>query len=549
MLKETLTSLFEKSIIQNWELEAFSDYESDTITYSHVADRIMFLHELFRNYNVKAGNKIAIIGKNSSNWAITYLATVSFGAVIVPILPDFKPDDVHHIVNHSDSVLLFSSDQIFDDLDESVMTNLLGVLSIKDFSILYSDKKSVKEIIKTLEKSYLDNFDSELTKQNFHLKTIKNDKLAVIVYTSGTTGFSKGVMLSHNSLVANIQFAQVHMPLDKGDTIVSFLPIAHVFGCAFEFLFPFCSGCHITFLGKTPSPKVILKAFGEVHPRLILSVPLVIEKIYKKQIKPILNKNTIKLLLQIPMTRKLLYKKINAKLTTVFGSDFREIVIGGAPLNAEVEQFLHDIGFRFTIGYGMSECGPLISYTGWKNYRLQSTGQIVDTMKVKIDSADQYNDIGEIMVRGDNVMNGYYKNPEATKKVLDKDGWLRTGDLGVIDKDNFIYIKGRSKSMILGSSGKNIYPEELEAKLNNLSFVQESLVVEKNGQLVALVYPDMELIDKNNISESALEEIMEKNKQEMNDTFPSYMRITKIEIYPEEFEKTPKKSIKRFLYS
>jgi len=465
MKNGALVSLFENSLKQNWKLKAFSDYKGNPITYANVADRILFLHSFFNTYGIKKGDKIALIGKNSVNWAISYLATVTYGAVVVPILPDFKPDDVHHIVNHSDSVLLFSTEQIFENLDESAMKNLYGILSLSDFSITYSNKKINSKIIETVRKEYLRKYDNKLSAENFRLKDINNQDLAVIVYTSGTTGFSKGVMLPHLSLLVNIQFAQKHMSLNPGDTIVSFLPIAHVFGCAFEFLFPFCSGCHITFLGKTPSPKVILKAFDEIHPRLILSVPLVIEKIYKKQLKPLLNKGSVKFLLKIPFTRNLLYKKIREKLTVVFGSNFREIVIGGAPLNAEVEQFLRDIGFRFTVGYGMSECGPLISYSGWKDYKLQSTGKLVDSMEVKIDSSDQFNEIGEILVRGDNVMNGYYKHDEASKKVLDKDGWLRTGDLGVIDEDNVIYIKGRSKSMILGPSGKNIYPEELEGKL------------------------------------------------------------------------------------
>lgn len=548
-MNKTLISLFIDSIRQNWEHKAFSNYNGKTITYAEVANRILFLHSIFKNYGIKKGDKISIIGKNSINWAVTYLATVSFGAVIVPILPDFKADDVHHIVNHSDSVLLFSTDQIFDELDGSAMKNLYGVFSLTDFSILHTNKKTSEKITEKINNEYLKDFNNILTVKNFHLDDVSNEDLAVIVYTSGTTGFSKGVMLPNISLVANIVFAQEHMPLNPGDTIVSFLPIAHVFGCVFEFLFPFCSGCHITFLGKTPSPKVILKAFGEIHPRLILSVPLVIEKIYKKQLKPLLNKGSVKLLLKIPFTRKLLYKKIKKKLTIVFGSNFREIVIGGAPLNAEVEQFFHDIGFRFTIGYGMSECGPLISYSCWEKYKLQSTGKLVDGMEIKIDSSDPYNKVGEIIVRGKNVMYGYYKHVKATEKVLDKDGWLRTGDMGVIDEENFIFIKGRSKSMILGASGKNIYPEELEARLDNMPYVQESIVVEKDGKLVALVYPDMEMIDKNSIDENEIEHIMEENKKTMNDIFPSYMRIVKFEIYPVEFEKTPKRSIKRFLYS
>jgi len=545
----SLVLLFENSIKKNWKLKAFSNYKGNPITYADVADRILFLHSFFNIYGVKKGDKIALIGKNSVNWAISYLATVTYGAVVVPILPDFKSDDVHHIVNHSDSLLLFSTEQIFEYLEESAMKNLYGIFSLSDFSITYSSKKLNQKVIESVNKNYLCKFNDHLTVENFQLNEIDNKGLAAIVYTSGTTGFSKGVMLPHLSLIVNIQFAQKYMPLNPGDTIVSFLPIAHVFGCAFEFLFPFCNGCHITFLGKTPSPKVILKAFDEIHPRLILSVPLVIEKIYKKQLKPVLNKSSVKLLLKIPFARNLLFKKIREKLTVVFGSNFREIVIGGAPLNAEVEQFLRDIGFRFTVGYGMSECGPLISYSGWKDYKLQSTGRLVDSMEVKIDSSDQFNEIGEIMVRGDNVMNGYYKHEEASKKVLYKDGWLRTGDLGVIDEDNVIYIKGRSKSMILGPSGKNIYPEELEGKLNNLPFVQESIIIEKDGQLVALVYPDMEMIDSNHIKEDELERIMETNRKTMNKIFPAYMRIVKIEIYPEEFDKTPKRSIKRFLYT
>ncbi|MCD4796073.1 MAG: AMP-binding protein [Candidatus Cloacimonetes bacterium] len=549
MMKRNLVKMFEETIRKNWDLPAFSNYKGETYKYSDVADKIVFLHHLFRNMGIKRGDKISVIGINSTNWAIVYLSVVTYGAVIVPILPDFKPADIHHIVNHSDSVLFFAADTIFENLDETSMPNLPAIFSLTDLSVLHSNKKNLNIIIEKTEKSYLEKYDGKLTAEKLEFDEVNNSELVSIIYTSGTTGFSKGVMLLHNNLAANIVFAQEHMPLQPGETIVSFLPVAHVFGCVFEFLFPVTCGCHITFLGKIPSPKVLIKAFDEIHPRLILSVPLVIEKIYKKQVKPTLEKGSMKILLKIPFMRKVIYKKVNAKLTEVFGGNFREIVIGGAALNEEVEQFLRNIGFRYTVGYGMTECAPLISYTSCKDFKKASTGQIVDTMEVKIDSKDPYNEVGEILVRGENVMCGYYKYEDASKEALDTDGWLHTGDLGVIDKENFIFIKGRCKSMILGPSGKNIYPEEIEAKLNNMPFVMESIIIEKDGKLIALVYPDMEAVDTNKVSERELVNIMTDNRKQLNLHLPGYMNITRIEIYPEEFEKTPKKSIKRFLYA
>lgn len=549
MVKQNLVDLFETSIKQNWNLPAFSNYREASISYSDVAHKIIFFHRYFEKMDLKVGTKIAVFGKNSVNWAICYLATVTYGAVIVPILPDFKPGDVHHIVNHSDAQLLFAADTLFENLDENSMSKLDAVISLNDFSVLFKRKRNADELLQKAQEDYLNGFKKKISPENLKFKKIANKELAAIIYTSGTTGFSKGVMLPHNSLISNIDFAQHNMPLEPGDTIVSFLPIAHVFGCAFEFLFPFASGCHITFLGKTPSPKILIKAFQEIHPRLILSVPLVIEKIYRKQIKPKLDKSIVKLLLYLPPFKKKIYSKVNATLTEVFGGNFREIVLGGAALNEEVEKFLRAIKFRYTVGYGMTECGPLISYTGWKNFIPTSCGKIVDNMELRIDSNDPFNEVGEIMVKGDNVMNGYYKNKEATATAIDKDGWLRTGDLGVMDSNKNIFIKGRSKSMILGASGKNIYPEELEARLNNMAFVQESIVIDKNGKLVALVYPDMEAVDAGKINENELIKIMEDNRKAMNRHFPAYMAINAIEIYPEEFEKTPKRSIKRFLYS
>jgi len=469
MIDVSILNLLTASLKKNWDLPALTDYKGYTLKYSELAEKILLFHYLFNKYGIKKGDKIAVIGKNSVNWAVTYLATISYGAVIVPILPDFKADDVHHIVNHSDSLLLFSSENNFAELEPNSMSNLIAIFSLTDFTPFYSSKKNISVSIEKDRSKFLAKYDGSLSAEKFNLESINNDKLAAIVYTSGTTGFSKGVMLPHGSLSANIVFAQHNMPLKPGDSVVSFLPIAHVFGCVFEFLFPVTMGCHITFLSKTPSPKVILKAFQEIHPRLILSVPLVIEKIYKKQIKPTLNKPLIKLLRLIPLVDKRIGKKINGKLTDVFGGNFLEIVIGGAALNKEVELFLRKIKFRYTVGYGMTECGPLISYSNWDRFKFASTGKIVNSLEVKIDSDDPYNTIGEIMVKGDNVMSGYYKNKIATEEALDKEGWLRTGDLGIIDKENIIYIKGRSKSMILGPSGKNIYPEEIEAVLKAAS--------------------------------------------------------------------------------
>ena len=547
MLKENFVRFLENSIKENWDLPAFSNYKGDALNYSQVADKIIYLHHIFQKSHIKKDDKISILGKNSVNWAITYLAAVTYGAIIVPILPDFKPDDVHHIVNHSDSILFFSEDSLYENLDDSNMLNLEAVISLNDFSILFHRKRNMLQIVQKAGEQYLEKFDNELSADNFVIEEIPNEKLAAIIYTSGTTGFSKGVMLPHNSLASNIVFARFNMPLVAGDKIVSFLPIAHVFGCVFEFLYPFTLGCHITFLGKIPSPKILIKAFGEIKPRLVLTVPLVIEKIYKKQIKPTLNKTLIKILMKIPFIEKRINQKINAKLTAFFGGNFFEIVIGGAALNNEVETFLRKIKFKYTIGYGMTECGPLISYTGWDEFKKGSCGKIVDRLQVKIDSEDQYNIVGEIMVKGENVMYGYYKNDKATQNALE-DGWLRTGDLGIIDKDNTIYIKGRCKSMILSSSGQNIYPEEIEAFLNNLPFVQESIVIERNKQLVALVYPDLDAVDTAGFDEQKLDKKMKENLSLMNSHFPKYMTVSKIELYPEEFEKTPKKSIKRFLY-
>jgi len=467
--------------------------------------------------------------------------------VIVPILPDFKPADVQGIVTHSDSILLFAEQSLFDALDFEQMPILMGALRINGFSIL---AQRSDQFVGAVNESKLDKpFDvNPLKADEFRLPQIENDKLAVISYTSGTTGFAKGVMIPHNSLAANIRYAQRNMPLNPGDPIVSFLPLAHTFGCAFEFLFPFTLGCHITILTKTPSPQVILQAFHDVKPALILSVPLVVEKIFKKQVLPIISKPIMKVILNIPGINRIILNKIHTKLFNAFGGNFKELVLGGAAFNPEAEHFFKKIKFPFTVGYGMTECGPLISYHNWRENPIGSSGRIVDTLEIKVDSPDPAKVAGEIIVRGENVMYGYYKNKEATDEVLDSDGWLHTGDLGLMDKLGNIYLKGRIKSLLLGASGKNIYPEEIESIYNNKFGVAETVVVQRNEKLVALIYPDMDFVKNENLSNDDLKKLFDEYKKEINEQIPAYMNVSQVEIHQEEFAKTPKRSIKRFLY-
>ncbi len=547
MLKENFSRYLADSINKNWEYRALSDYQGETYHYHDVAGHITRIHKFFRDAGIKPGDRIALIGKNSARWGILYITTVTYGAVIVPIMPDFKPDDLQQIVDHSDALLLFVEDAIYEKLDPEKMPQLTCVISITDLTLLKSSEQ--------IRSAYKNNDLSKLTASFYkdgdklHLPEIPGDHLAVLSYTSGTTGFTKGVMLPHNSLAANMKFAHHHMPLNPGDRIVSFLPLAHTFGAAFEFLFPFTLGCDITILTKTPSPLVIIKAFQEVKPSLILSVPLVIEKIYKKQVLPVISKPHMKVLLTIPGIKDIILKKIREKLTAVFGGNFRELVIGGAAFNAEAEAFFRKMKFPFTIGYGMTECGPLISYTGWKDSRPGSAGKTVDTLELKIDSPDPERKSGEIMVRGDNVMLGYYKNEQATEEILDKEGWLHTGDLGRQDHDGHIYIRGRIKSVLIGSNGKNIYPEEIESHFNNKYLVAESVVVQRNDKLVALICPDYEEMEKAGKKEDDLTALYEHHLKVVNHHLPGFMSVSKVEIHPKEFQKTPKRSIKRFLYS
>lgn len=548
MIAERLIGYIEQSIRQNWNIEALSNYKEKGYTYKEIAEKIIKFHIFFKEIDIREGDKIALVGRNSANWCVVYLATVTYGAVIVPILPDFKSEDLTNLINHSDSRFLFVDDKIFETLDNNKTPEITGVISLDDLSMITSGNAQVKAAYNSLEEKYKNSY-TELKQDDIKFPDITNDKLAVISYTGGTTGFSKGVMITHNSLAANVRFAQNNMPLKPGDPLVSFLPLAHTYGCAFEFLFPFTFGCHITILSKTPSPQIIVQAFKEIKPRLILSVPLVIEKIFKKQLLPVISKPHMKLLLAIPGINSILHKKIRETLTETFGGRFHEIVIGGAAFNPEAELFFKKIGFRFTVGYGMTECGPLISYAPWDTTKLGASGKAVDTLEVTIDSPDPEKQIGEIILRGENVMLGYYKNEKATKEIIDKNGWMHTGDLGVIDKEGNIFIKGRSKTMILGPSGKNIFPEEIEAVINNMDYFAESLVISEDNKLVALIYPDAEMLKRDNISDEKLPEILEEARKMVNEKVPEFMAVSKFRLHPEEFAKTPKRSIKRFLYT
>ncbi len=548
MIKERLIGYIEQSIRKNWDIEALSNYKEKGYTYREIAEKILRLQIFFKDSGIKEGDKIALVGRNSANWCVVYLASVTYGAVIVPILPDFKSDDLNNLVNHSDAVLLFVDDKLFEGLDIDKLPLIEAAISVDDFSVITARTDEIKRKYLAIEEKFIKAYPS-LRKEDVKFSEIANDKLAVISYTGGTTGFSKGVMITHNSLAANVRFAQTHMPLQPGDPLVSFLPLAHTYGCAFEFLFPFTIGCHITILSKTPSPQIIVQAFKEIKPRLILSVPLVIEKIFKKQLLPVITKPHMKLLLAIPGINKIIRGKIKEKLVETFGGRFHEIVIGGAAFNAEAEKFFRKIGFPFTVGYGMTECGPLISYTSWNTTKLGGSGKPVDTLEVTIDSSDPQKEIGEIILRGENVMLGYYKNEKATREIIDENGWMHTGDLGIMDNEGNIFIKGRSKSMLLGPSGKNIFPEEIEAVINNMDYVSESLVIMDDGKLVGLIHPDFDMLKKDNISEEKFAEMLDGIRKSVNDKIPEFMAVTKFRIHPEEFAKTPKRSIKRFLYT
>lgn len=554
MLTEDLLQIYADSFRINWDLPALSQYgEGTTLTYGDLARRIARTHLFFKECGIKPGQKVALLGKNSVRWIVTYMATLTYGAVVVPILSDFNPIDAQHIINHSDSVILFVSDQIWENLDFEKMPGVKFAISI-DTSEVLAEMPAVagkaKKAMGSLSKKFSKLYPLGYTATDVHYNFFQADSLAEINYTSGTTGFSKGVMLTLNNLCGNVVFgvrSQLHF---RGSRALSFLPLAHAYGCAFDMLVPLAVGTHVTVFGKLPSPKLLVKALGEVRPNLILCVPLVLEKVYRSQILPIISKPSIRRMLAVPFLRKTVYSKICRKLTEAFGGEFSQVIVGGAPLNPEVEQFLHRIKFHFTVGFGMTECGPLISFTPWDKFIVGSSGRTLPgIMFSKVESDNEAFIPGEICVKGENVMCGYYKNPEATAAVLDSDGWLHTGDMGTISDAGTIFIKGRCKTMILSANGQNIYPEEIEAKLNNMPYVAESLVVQRGHKLVALIYPDYEAMDKVGLSHEMMPKVMEKVREEVNRVVAPYEKIDEIQLRASEFEKTPKRSIKRFLYN
>ena len=554
MLTEDLLQIYADSFRINWDLPALSQYgEGTTLTYGDLARRIARTHLFFKECGIKPGQKVALLGKNTVRWIVTYMATLTYGAVVVPILSDFNPIDAQHIINHSDSVILFVSDQIWENLDFEKMPGVKFAISI-DTSEVLAEMPAVagkaKKAMGSLSKKFSKLYPLGYTATDVHYNFFQADSLAEINYTSGTTGFSKGVMLTLNNLCGNVVFgvrSQLHF---RGSRALSFLPLAHAYGCAFDMLVPLAVGTHVTVFGKLPSPKLLVKALGEVRPNLILCVPLVLEKVYRSQILPIISKPSIRRMLAVPFLRKTVYSKICRKLTEAFGGEFSQVIVGGAPLNPEVEQFLHRIKFHFTVGFGMTECGPLISFTPWDKFIVGSSGRTLPgIMFSKVESDNEAFIPGEICVKGENVMRGYYKNPEATAAVLDSDGWLHTGDIGTISDAGTIFIKGRCKTMILSANGQNIYPEEIEAKLNNMPYVAESLVVQRGHKLVALIYPDYEAMDKVGLSHEMMPKVMEKVREEVNRVVAPYEKIDEIQLRASEFEKTPKRSIKRFLYN
>ena len=552
MIDKNFIKLYEESFRENWDMLALSDYNtSKNLTYGEVAEQIERLHILFRQCKIRRGDKIAIVGRNNVNWVITYMGAMMYGAIAVPILQDFNGNDISYIVNHSESSLLFLSEHIWENVEVEHLPNLRAVISLNDFSCIdQRDGETVSTILSNMDSLFKKEHPKGFTKESICYAELENDKVVEINYTSGTTGYSKGVMLTGNNLAGNVCYGIKTRLHYKGSKALSFLPLAHAYGCAFDLLTPLAAGSHVTLLGKLPSPKVLLKAFAEVKPNLIITVPLIFEKIYRKQVLPKLNSTPLKWAVNLPVLNTQIYGKIRKSLIDALGGRFEQVIIGGAPLNPEVEKFFHKIKFPFTVGYGMTECAPLISYKHHSEFIPSSAGQILEgIMDVKILSEDPYLIPGEICVKGENVMKGYYKNEAATAEVIDEEGWLHTGDMGIIDKDRNIFIKGRYKNMILGSSGQNIYPEEIEAKLNNKEFVSESLVVEKDGRLVALVYPDYEAIETCGITLEDLDPVMEEIRKVLNTEVAPYETISKIYIYPSEFEKTPKRSIKRYLYA
>lgn len=548
----SFNALIEKSIIDHWDMDALTDYKGATLQFHDVARKIEKLHIMFENSGVVKGDKIALCGRNSANWAVAFLATLTYGAIAVPILHEFMPDQIHNIVNHSDAKLLFVGDVVATQVDATKMPGLEGIIYIPDYSLVVSRTDKLTYAREHLNEMFGIKYPKYFRKNHVsYYKEENPEELAMINYTSGTTGFSKGVMIPYRALWGNADFAEnvLGKKIKPGDSIISILPMAHMYGMAFEFIFEFIKGCHIFYLTRIPSPAIIAEAFGRLKPAVIIAVPLVIEKIIRKKVFPKIQNNRMRMLLHMPVISKKVKEKICDQVSNAFGGNFYEVIIGGAAFNQEVESFLHSVGFRYTVGYGATECAPIICYEDYKHFVPGSCGKAALHMMVRIDSPDPENVPGEILAKGPNVMLGYYKNEEATRQTIDKNGWYHTGDLGTMDGDGNVFIKGRSKNMLLGASGQNIYPEEIEDKLNSLALVAESVVVQKGDKLIALVHPDYDEAQTLNLGNKELADIMEQNRQELNSMIPAYSKVSEIRIHKEEFEKTPKKSIKRFLYT
>ena len=539
----------EQSIIKNWDRNALTDYKGITLQYKDVARKIAKFHIVLESAGIRPGDKIAVCGRNSAHWAVAFLATVTYGAVIVPILHEFKADNIHNIVNHSEAKLLFVGDRAWENLNEEAMPLLMGIVLLTDFTPVVCRNEQLMEAFEHRNVLYGTRFPKNFRPEHIsYRKEESPEELAVINYTSGTTGYSKGVMLPYRSLWSNVAYCHEMLPVRPGDNIVSMLPLGHVFGMVYDFLYGFSAGAHLYFLTRMPSPKIIAQSFSEIRPRVISCVPLIVEKIIKKDILPRIDNKIGKLLLRMPIVNDKIKADMRKKAMEVFGSNFDEIIIGGAPFNAEVERFLKQIGFPYTIAYGMTECGPIICSSRWETLKLASCGKATTRMEVKIDSPDPQNVAGEIICKGANLMLGYYKNAEATSQIIDVNGWLHTGDLATMDTEGYVTVRGRSKNMLLTASGQNIYPEEIESKLNNMPYVSESLIVLQNDKLVALIYPDFDDAFAHGMEQSDIEKVMEDNRNELNLQLPAYCQITKVKIHFEEFEKTAKKSIKRFMY-
>ncbi len=541
----------EFAIKEYWDLDALTDYEGATLQYKDVARKIEKMHIIFKEAGVEKGDKIAVCGRNSSQWAAAFLSVLTYGAVAVPILHEFTPEQIYNIISHSESKLFFVGDQVWPDLDADKMPTLEGIFGLQDFSLIVSRSERITNARERLNELFGKKFPKNFRKEHVVYRRDEPEELAMINYTSGTTSLSKGVMIPYRAVWSNMDFANsaLKLAIHRGSKVVSILPMAHMYGMAFEFLYEFISGTHIFFLTKNPSPTIIFQAFSRIKPDLIVSVPLILEKALRRAILPKLQSPKMKLLVRMPYIKEKVAAAIGKQLTDAFGGNFYEAIIGGAALNHDIEEFLRRIRFRYTIGYGLTECAPIITYADWKMIPSGSCGRPVKHMEVRIDSPDPQNIPGEIVCKGTNVMLGYYKNPEATAATIDKDGWLHTGDLGLMDEYGYVYIKGRSKNMLLGSSGQNIYPEEVEGKLNMLPYVEESIMIQKGNRFYALVYPSEELVKKDGLTRIQLAEIMEQNRRELNSELPNYSQLSGIKIVDEEFEKTPKRSIKRYKYA